>query len=317
MIQAILRGKFTRQEEGMEDLLTSNCFGMLGYVAHDIALVPFLSLARDHATGRQLDELLCGVTRVERVDYWPMLSYPDRVPCEPDVVLVLADANETRTVLLIEAKFGSKKSSRPTPRDARPTDQLAKEYDNLRELARLEGADTYALVYLTADFGWPRQEIEESTGEYREKRREPMSVYWLSWRMLPGVLSVGRAAESAMLRDLRYLLSHLNLTPYTGLAYDLLRAPSWSFTGGGSPTYGTGGFFEIDLKGVRVPSWSFEGTDARAAVAAEAGEVPGKRVAETFARSHPRHARPPGLTLELQRWTVPPLRWSFGLAGYG
>jgi len=47
MLQAMLHGKLTRKEESMEDLLTSNAFGLMKYLPPEAALFPFLSLAKD------------------------------------------------------------------------------------------------------------------------------------------------------------------------------------------------------------------------------------------------------------------------------
>ena len=45
MIEALLRGKLSREQENMEDVLTSNVFGMLQYVAPESGLFPFLAQA--------------------------------------------------------------------------------------------------------------------------------------------------------------------------------------------------------------------------------------------------------------------------------
>ena len=45
MLQAMLRHKLTRAEEGMEDLLTSNTFGLMKYLPAHVALIPFLRRA--------------------------------------------------------------------------------------------------------------------------------------------------------------------------------------------------------------------------------------------------------------------------------
>jgi hypothetical protein len=61
MLQAMLRGKLTRSEEGMEDLLTSNTFGVLKYLPPEAALLPFLRCAVNAVhplTGANLGALL-------------------------------------------------------------------------------------------------------------------------------------------------------------------------------------------------------------------------------------------------------------------
>ncbi len=47
MLQAMIHGKLTREEEGLEDLLTSNTFGLMKYLPPEAVLLPFLSLANE------------------------------------------------------------------------------------------------------------------------------------------------------------------------------------------------------------------------------------------------------------------------------
>jgi hypothetical protein len=47
MLQAMLHHKLTREEESMEDLLTSNTFGLMKYLPYEMALLPFLRKAWD------------------------------------------------------------------------------------------------------------------------------------------------------------------------------------------------------------------------------------------------------------------------------
>jgi hypothetical protein len=47
----MIHGKLTREEEGMEDLLTSNIFGSMKYLPSYAILLSFLSLAKDPLTG--------------------------------------------------------------------------------------------------------------------------------------------------------------------------------------------------------------------------------------------------------------------------
>jgi hypothetical protein len=47
MLQAQLRGKLTRAEENMKDLLTSNVFGSIKYVPYEDGLLPLLANCQD------------------------------------------------------------------------------------------------------------------------------------------------------------------------------------------------------------------------------------------------------------------------------
>jgi len=53
MLQAQLRGKLTKDEEGMEDLLTSNVFGAISYSAPEDGLIPFMAGLEDE-DGKQI-----------------------------------------------------------------------------------------------------------------------------------------------------------------------------------------------------------------------------------------------------------------------
>ena len=45
MLAAQIKGKLTRKEEDLEDLLTSNVFGSIKYVPPENGLIPLLSAA--------------------------------------------------------------------------------------------------------------------------------------------------------------------------------------------------------------------------------------------------------------------------------
>ncbi len=230
MLQAMLRGKLTRKEEGMEDLLTSNTFGVMKYVPWGAALLPFLRLATDPLSGHQLEDWLHDVACVDRLEFWPSIANPGCDPCEPDVEIVFRHRDGTRTLLLVEAKYRSGKSSTALDNETPPRDQLARELDNLRAMAEDEGIACYGVIFITADFSCPTSDIIESAREYRDKRQSDPHFYWLSWRMLPDVLDLTRARQEPMLKDLRDLMLRLNLVMFRRLRFEELRPLSWTFT---------------------------------------------------------------------------------------
>jgi hypothetical protein len=265
MLQAMLRRKLTRPEEGMEDLLTSNTFGLMKYLAPEAVLLPFLRQAWDPLAGESLESALCGVSAVERYNFWPTLSQPGCASCEPDVEVILRHADGSRTWLLVEAKYRSGKSSLASEAETPPNDQLAREFDNLRSLALGEGVRRFGLVYVTADFTCPTDQMAESAAEYQAKRGEPPRLYWLSWRALPGVLESGGARELEMAKDLLVLLLDLNLTRFRRLRFEGVRAPAWRFVR------------EAASWTWRIPAlaWTFDAgvTDAGAAPGRTAGNL--------------------------------------------
>jgi len=132
MLQAILHGKLTH-DEGMEDLLTSNAFGLMKYLPAHSVLFPFLSYARNPFSRETLSAWLRDAKQVKEWHFWRWLSAPDCIPCEPDVEIIILNQDNTITWLLIETKYRSGKSSLEKE-GIKPNDQLAREFDNLRKL---------------------------------------------------------------------------------------------------------------------------------------------------------------------------------------
>ncbi len=180
MIEALLRGKLSREQENMEDILTSSVFGMLQYVAPKLGLFPFLAQATTIAGDRPLGFLkdVCdlGQARFE-YDFWP--QWPQS---EPDVAIDIQCDVRSPHLIGIEAKFRSGKSSEADEVDERPNDQFAREWIDLNGRAESRGAQP-VLVYLTADVSCPKPEIEAALEEIRRKSicgaREPL-ICWLS-----------------------------------------------------------------------------------------------------------------------------------------
>ncbi len=229
MLQAMLHGKLSRREEDMEDLLTSNTFGMMKYVSLDLLLVPFLCLARDPFSEQSLENWLKDVVAIEDLQFWPTLAHPECIPCEPDVDITLGHKDGSHTRLLIEAKYLSGKSSIAIVGTEKPNDQLAREFDNLRAECAEKGIARYAVIYLTADFSCPMSDLEESLREYKDKRHAESMFYWLSWRCLLDVLEKRRPNRLEVIEDLQKLVQYLNLTMFRRLRFQEVQAPKWEF----------------------------------------------------------------------------------------
>ena len=135
----------------------------------------------------------------------------------------------TKTWVLIEAKYRSGKSSEAIVGIEKPNDQLAREFDNLKNISRRERITRYALVYLTTDYACPKNELEESSNEYKRKRGSNPNLYWLSWRMLHDVLESADYSDKNIIEDLRDLMSSLNLTMFRRLRFEVLKKLEWSF----------------------------------------------------------------------------------------
>ena len=222
MLQAQLRGKLTRVEENMEDLLTSNVFGSIKYIPYEDGLLPLLSNCEDE-NGNALTGINQPVLNAH-YEFWPRLRELNCEECEPDLLITIQYANGQSMLILVEAKYLSDKSSEANDKEA-PKDQLAREWDNLILKANQEHAKPI-LLYVTADFGYPRQSIDESQKEYLEKRKKGMSVFWLSWRKLP-TLFVDKNQE--MLNDLIDVLKYQQLTYFEGITIPEAANSKWSF----------------------------------------------------------------------------------------
>lgn len=232
MIEALLHGKLSREQENMEDVLTSNVFGLLRYVQPNEGLLPFLAQA-ETPDGRKPLGGLVHVTDIacEEVAYlfWP--TNREKWPsCEPDVVIRVSFPHRRPAIISVEAKYHSGKSSFPDYTTERLTDQLAREWDDLVRRSDEEGAEP-CLIFLTTDIGCPRSAIEESLEEYRRKRIEDdrtPTICWLSWRRLEALFS---GVKNPMLGQLGELAQRLGLTYFRGIKPFACWPFEWSFDG--------------------------------------------------------------------------------------
>ena len=111
MFVAQIHNKLNRQEQHMEDLLTSNVFGIWRYVAPQLGLRQFLETARD-LSGQAL--LFPSEISEVTLEFWPWIQEPSARGAEPDVLISLVCSNGQRWLILIEAKYLSGKSSAAT-----------------------------------------------------------------------------------------------------------------------------------------------------------------------------------------------------------
>ena len=111
MFAAQIRNKLTRSEEDMEDLLTSNVFGIWRYIPPQVGLLQFLQ------TAKQLDEVshlrLSSILTAD-LQFWPWLEEGDAKGAEPDVLIEISTHDQQKYLVLIESKYLSGKSSFPT-----------------------------------------------------------------------------------------------------------------------------------------------------------------------------------------------------------
>lgn len=264
MLQAQLKGKLGRDEESLEDLLTSNVFGAFSYLEPSDGLLPFLQRVEGPPATELRDWIATGPGLRAAYEFWPWIELADCHGCEPDVLIRLERVDGAKAILVIEAKYRSGKSSEADPGAAggeRPFDQLARQWDNLARLAQDEGARPF-LVYVTAGYAYPRSDIEASQAELVKLRAQAGTMLWLSWRALANA-ALGTAP---ILADLRRLMrDRYGLTFFEGVQVTTVRLPwSASFEPAEppdaqcvvSPTRDAGGV-ELDWPAARTVPWRF------------------------------------------------------------
>ena len=232
MLMALLRGKLSRTQENLEDIVTSNIFGALKYLPPEDGLLPFLSHAQTLDGNRPFGSTTPGA----KVEYrfWPWHAEPGCNGCEPDVELRILLPDGKKMCVFIECKYFSGKSSEEDSEEEivdikqePPIDQLAREWSNLNSLAKREGAQPL-LIYLTRDIGLPRNELEASQRAVLKGLSEfAFSCCWLSWHQL---YEIGPEKNSQIMADIRALLERLNLVFFHGISsFSPIGAINWHF----------------------------------------------------------------------------------------
>ncbi len=229
MLQALLRGKLTREEENLEDLLTSNVFGSFKYLLPEEGLVSLLKSSVNEKGEFLLNE--SAIIKEAKYQFWPSINETKERGCEPDVLISILLGNQQKMILLVEAKYHSGKSSEAIQESESINktlllnDQLAVEWDNLVHLANREKAIP-VLLYVTSDIYFPRKEIKDSCDEYKRCRCKYMNVFWISWRKLPTLFY---NSDKKILVDLVKVLRKLGLKYFEGIEVGTPVKIFWSF----------------------------------------------------------------------------------------
>jgi hypothetical protein len=271
MVHAELHSKLSQDGAGaherMEDVLTSNVFGLIRYLPPESGLIPWLE--RSEPFGLHPPLRIEGTAPV--ITFWPELGTG-----EVDVMISVPGEQGDVDLVAVECKFESRKSGRAadagsdtpvgcsTPREA---DQLAKYAHGLRagkyakELELGRSVRRLSLVYLTDDTIAPTAELSESAtamGALCER----VQLYWLSWDTLHMVLRNGRAEIAnpglrLVADDLMKLLERKGMRSFLGFGASMRsRSPS------GSPAWRQRW---VDLAGARPlrgdPGWRLHWID--------------------------------------------------------
>jgi hypothetical protein len=159
----------------MEDILTSIVFDTLRYLPPGNGILPFLANAATPDGLKPFAErVLTGASITYK--FWPGYSQPHCNGCEPDVELLITWPTAETTLVFVEAKYHSGKSSKEADdivneddqQPAPPVDQLAREWQNLDSLASERNAEPL-LIYLTGHVGCPQADIKDSQEVFKRK----------------------------------------------------------------------------------------------------------------------------------------------------
>lgn len=230
MLEALLHGKLSSNQENMEDLLTSCVFGAFKYLDYEGGLGAFLQ----QATGINTSDRPFADLRIQSAtfEFWPFWSEKGYENCEPDVVISVTDAMGTKLLIAVEVKYRSGKSGLSSDDSDAPTDQLAKEWDHLTRIAMHKGYKP-RLVYVTTDAVMPRNDIEQAGIEYSAKRgsadeTSPFRCSWISWRCLFRLMG---SANNDLAVELRDLAGRFGFREFDGFS-DLhaVCAPVWRYS---------------------------------------------------------------------------------------
>ena len=172
--------------EKMEDLLTSDVFGACKYLRPETLLIPLIKTAIS-IDGVLLADYLVDTVNDAKYRFWPRLN-----SSEPDLFISIRDEHDNLHIVINEAKHLSGKSSDTLEAEeieiaTAPSDQLAREYDDLVNIERNINLSTKHiqrrfLVYITAHRSIPEDSLVDSTDEiqhfYPDLDAGP--VFWTS-----------------------------------------------------------------------------------------------------------------------------------------
>lgn len=230
MLIAELKGKIPSSLVNSEDLVTSSVFGTLQYVSMPSYIQKILeSSVNIHGARLQFRADLLDV----RYEFWPRLK-----KSEPDVLLFLQDKEGDHSIICIEAKFWSGKSSEEDTeldenlRKNHQRDQLAREIEDIHDelchqLFSIEenAIKKRQLIYLTNDSVFPFESVQTSV-KYIQGIDYPITdIYWLSWseiyHIIQSFTEYHTYQDEKILTDLKHLLERKNLASFRGFQHHL------------------------------------------------------------------------------------------------
>ncbi len=226
MLEAQLHGKLTREQENLEDILTSNVFGSIKYVPFKKGLLPILRNTENDKGEYSLNDF----KDIKDVTYkfWNWIPKNNSEGCEPDVLITITHSSGNKTIILVESKYLSGKSSEAMEKYG-PNDQLAREWKNLLLHTEKDTQKvTLILLYVTANICYPQSEINESRQDFIKwlpNQNEP-NIIWISWRKLTKLFF---NSKIPILADVTKVLLKQGLKFYDGVSKCDFKEIHWQF----------------------------------------------------------------------------------------
>ena len=227
-----------------EDLLTSDIFGCCSFLQYDDLMKYVLGEAVHFASHTNFE---CLETVIRDTYYfWPRFQ-TGNTQTEPDLFVVLWHSDKECSLVLIESKYNSGKSSEASDIDKEITDQLA------RELSIIESKEIYTqiselidanvisntLFYVIADNIIPRESMRKSAKEYFNKTNnyrsiEEMPIYWLPWWKIENfsrklISSQNDVNKHRVIKHVWEVLTYKKLSRYNGLGQLILNPISFGY----------------------------------------------------------------------------------------
>jgi hypothetical protein len=221
----------------LEDILTSDVFGLMSYLPYDLLLKPFLEKIHEM---NPASSFCAPFEQPETFFFWKNIEWPEHLPkigktsIEPDVIIQWKNI-----LLVIEAKFLS------------PADGSQLLYEYIVGRSELDQGQEFYLLFINRTLARPQfceltNTPKVSLSDYIERRIKALeiedkfplgqvapSILWTNWQTVFDLvqaaekytLRIKQTTESSLLSELLLVLEKKGLTPFRNLDLeDFLKA---------------------------------------------------------------------------------------------
>lgn len=199
----------------LEDVLTSNVFGLLNYIENPAVLLEILNQAETLSRKRFIDCIEFDLANyTSEFVFWKKMGKFG----EPDLIIEFNNINNQKLILCIEVKYYSGKSSGPDE------DQLCKYFEGLLEIANDTDSFFLGIIYLTK---YPAVgEINDSLSSIQSKCSMDAKerLFQMRWTDVAEALKKARnfeltETERLIIEDLQGYLQYKNLVKFSGFSF--------------------------------------------------------------------------------------------------